>query len=150
MARSDARYYFALPRLCVLLSGCDAMRTEQNWIEAYFVGIAVFVVSYAMLLSEFRAGAVLAVLLLFVTWLAWLAVFYLNALVVNAVRNAGMFSRFTNARAQNILIGAETTACALALTRHAHWATLGWAWLLIVAGNSAAAVILHFAAPGDA
>ncbi len=150
MRSSDERYYFALPRLWAFLSGGDARRSEQNAIEAYFGGIAVFVISYAMLLSQFCTGAAVALLLLFVTWIAWLPTFYLNALVVHTLRCAGLFAGVTNARAQNVLIGAETTVCAVALTRHVQWATLGWTWLLIVAANSAAAVTLHFAMPHDA
>lgn len=135
-------YYFALPRLWALLNGRDARRYECNWMEAYGGGVAVFVISYATLLTQFHAGVLIAIALLFVTWLAWLALFYLNSLVIDVLRHLGLCSALTNARAQNVIIGIETTGCAIALTMQPRWALLGWTWLLIVVANVAAAVVL--------
>lgn len=143
-------YYFALPRLCALLGGGDAKRSENNWLEAYFGGVAVFLISYVTLLAQFHAGLLVAFALLFATWLAWLAVLHLNSLIVHALRRGGMFVRLTNSRAQNVIIGVETTACAVALTMRPQCSLIGWVWLLIVAVNSAAAVALRLADQHDA
>lgn len=143
-------YYFALPRLCSFVRGRDAKRTDQNWLEAYFGGIAVFVVSYAAFLTLFDAGVLLAIALLFVTWVAWVVVFYLNSAVVKTLRGSGTDPHSSDARAQSVIIGIETSACAIILTTQRGWAVLGWAWLLLAIANVSATVVLRMLMQRDA
>jgi hypothetical protein len=147
---SRGGYYFALPRLCALLRGHDAERSENNWAEAYVGGVAVYGISCAMLIAQARAGALLAIAFFCVAWIGWVVVLYLNSVVVRGLRRLGIFHNLANPRAQNVIIGVESTACALALTMHPQWQMLGWGWLLLVAGNTAAAVLLHLWKPRDA
>ena len=147
---SRGGYYFALPRLCALLRGHDWHRSENNWAEAYFGGVAVYLISCALLIAQSRAGALLGVAFFCAAWIGWIVVLYLNSVVVRALRGLGIFCRLANPRAQNILIGLETTACALALTMHPRWQILGAIWLLLVTANITAAVLLHLWQPRDA
>jgi hypothetical protein len=143
-------YYFALPRLCALAIGGDATRTENNWIEAYFGGVAVYVITYATVLAHFRVTALGALVLLFVVWIAWVLLLYLNWVVICVLRGAGIFRAVRNPRAQNVIIGIETTACAVALATQTRAQMLGRAWLLLVAANLAAAVVLRLVNRRDA
>ena len=147
---SRGGYYFALPRLCAPLWGHDVERTENNWWEAYFGGVAVYLISWAMLIAQARGGVLLAIALFCVAWVGWIAVLYLNSVVLGLLRPLGIFGGLTNPRAQNLIIGAETTACAIALTMEPHWRILGWTWLLLVAANTAAAVFLRLRKPRHA
>jgi hypothetical protein len=143
-------YYFALPRLCALLQGHDSHRSENNWLEAYFGGVAVYLISCAMLIAQTRAGVLLAAALFCVAWIGWILVLSVNSVAVRALRRLGIFRGLANPRAQNIMIGFETTACALVLTKHPRWQIAGAIWLLLVVANTAAAVLLHLWKPRDA
>ena len=149
-ALSHGGHYFALPRLCALFSGGDAERSENNWLEAYLGGVAVYLISWATLIAQARAGVLLAIAFFCVAWVGWVAVLYLNSIVVRALRSFGIFRGLANPRAQNVIIGIETTACAVALTLQPRWQLVGWAWLMLVGANIAAAVFLHLWKPRNA
>ena len=148
MAESETRqlgnFYFALPRLICRARGGSAARAERNWVEAYIAGLAMYFIAYAAIVTALNARAIVTlVLLVFATWLCWLVVLYANALLVVGARRIGLFGGLSNARAQNILIGAEISLCALVLLRRNDWLrAIGCVWLTLVALNIAAFVIL--------
>ena len=135
-------WYFALPRLCLFLCKRSAKRSENNWIEAYVVGVLFFLLSYATLLAHLQVNAFSAIALLFVTWILWVLALYLNSVIIRALRIVGAFRGLTNSRAQNIVIGTEMMICALLLIVHSPWPLLGWMCVAISALNVIAAVIL--------
>jgi hypothetical protein len=144
------RYYFALPRLCAWIRGGSAERSESNSLEAYAVGIVIFLVSYATVLAHVAPNVLTAFLLLFFTWIVWLIIFHMNSLIVRAFRATGVFRTMSNARAQNIIIGVETTVCALFLIADSGSALLAWFWIALVALNLLAAIALRALSAADA
>lgn len=138
-----ARYYFALPRLCAWIGGGSVERSESNWLEAYGAGAVMFLVSYAAVLVRVAQNVFSAVLLLFATWIGWLIIFYINSLIVRAFRQIGVFHTSSKAGAQNIIIGVETTLCALFLIVRSEWPLLAWFWIVLVASNLLAAILLR-------
>ena len=147
---SSVGHYFALLRVWTWLRGGSAERSESNWLEAYCVGLAIYLLTYLTLVAQLSANAVATIALLFVTWLGWLLLFYLNSLVVRALRSMGALRGLSNSRAQNILIGAETIACAISLTLRPGWEAVGYFWLIVSAANLAGALILRLLSPHDA
>jgi hypothetical protein len=147
------KFYFALPRVLQLIRGRSVIRAESNWIEAYFPGVAIYLLSY-LLLAEVAAprlssASILWLLLLALgAWVLWLFVLYVNSVVIRALRRIGLFTTRSNSRAQNIIIGTETTIFAFVLANSATWLrVLGWIWLAIVALNLTAAVVLAVLRP---
>ncbi|MDQ6861772.1 MAG: hypothetical protein M3032_11535 [Verrucomicrobiota bacterium] len=143
------RFYFALPRLVAWRRGRNAHRSERNGLEANAVGAVVHLTVYAfafeLCLTSLSAWKQLlwAVPLAFLVWIAWLNVMFVNSLVIRCFRATGLMRALPQGRAQSILIGAETTLCALRLIRGSGWtALLGFIWIAAVAFNLLAAALL--------
>jgi hypothetical protein len=147
------RFYFALPRVIQLMRGRSVIRAESNWIEAYFTGVAIYVLTYLLLVEltapQLSSASILWLLLLALgPWVLWLVVLYFNSVVTRALRRIGRFRTRSNSRAQNIIIGIETTIFAFVIISSATWLrVLGWIWLAIVALNLTAAVVLAVLRP---
>ena len=147
------KFYFSLPRVVQLMRGRSVIRAESNWIEAYFTGVAIYLLSYLVLaqltVPQLSSASILSLVLLACgAWLLWLALLYVNSLVIRALRRVGLFTKRSNSRAQNVVIGTETTIFAIALVSGESWsAILGWIWLAIIVVNLAAAVVLALLRP---
>jgi hypothetical protein len=149
--RVPLRFYFALPRLLAAMRGGDPERGEQNSLEAWVAGVASYLVSY-LFFARFIPAALdfwLKVLLLFAlafaVWLFWLVALYLNSLVLKLGRAFGLFRALPARRGQSVLVGATTTAMAIALVRHGGAVgEIGAIWLTAVAMNLVAATVLAF------
>jgi hypothetical protein len=141
--------YFALPRFIRKLRGGDATRSEGNWIEAYFTGAVVYLISYFFVanllvtkLARWQA-AIVSVLLLFGVWIAWLILLYLHSLIVKLCWRCGLFTDLPRNRVQSVLMGIVTTAFAAQLLTAGPWLSwIGWLWIVAVAFNLAAALLL--------
>jgi hypothetical protein len=145
------RFYFSMLRLLAGLRGGDAGRGENNWGEACLAGIAIYLISYlffAQLVPEelnFWQRTLLLLLLLFFVWLFWLAVLYLNSVVIRLVRSCGLLPTIPIRRAQSVLLGISASAMALSLLQGGSWpAEIGAIWLITVVMNLTAAAILAF------
>src|SRR5438067_6720925 len=149
--RLPVRFYFALPRLLVMLRGGDPQRAEQNRSEAWAAGIATYLISYlffagfvSQTIGWWRRGLAL-VILAFLVWLFWLLALYLNSLILKLLRGLGLFREIPIRRGQSVLLAATATAMAFALLQRGFLAgEIGAIWLTAVAMNLAAAVILAF------
>ncbi|HWM24915.1 MAG TPA: hypothetical protein VNP98_08820 [Chthoniobacterales bacterium] len=145
----DPRFYFSLPRFIALLRGGDTRRAESNAVEAWLVGLMMYLVHY-LFFAHFSPSrlspwltALLVVLLAFWVWLFWLLLLYLNSLIIKLLRLGGLFRTIPIRRAQSILWGVCTTAMACALLEDSPWVReIGAIWLVAVALNLAAAVVL--------
>lgn len=148
---SSPRFYFALPRLLAMLRGGDSRRAEMNGVEAWAASIAIFIITcffFAGLLPDnlvwWLCGLALAVLP-FLIWLFWLLALYLNSLILNLLRSAGLFRALPQRRSQGVLIATIATAMALGLLqRNSFGAEIGAIWLTAVAMNLVAALVLAF------
>ena len=145
------RFYFALPRLLALFRHGDSSRAEMNGVEAWAGSIAIFIVSYlffAGLILDHIAGwlaIATAAALPFLVCLSWLLVLHLNSLILKLLRACGLFRALSQRRGQAVLIGLITTALALLLLQRGGLAgEIGALWLVAVALNLGAAVILAF------
>lgn len=147
------KFYFSLPRVVQLVRGRSVIRAESNWIEGYFAGVAVYLLTYLLLTQlatpQLSSGSVLwLVLLAFGAWVLWLVLLYVNSLIMRALRCVGLFTTRSNSRAQNFIIGVETTIFALVLISRPNWPrVVGWIWLVIVLLNLAAAIVLAVLRP---
>jgi hypothetical protein len=145
------RFYFALPRLLAMLRGGDARRAEQNSTEAWVAGIATYVISYLFFagfvpdtLGWWQTGLILAALA-FPVWLFWLLALYLNSLILKLLHELGLFRTIPMRRGQSVLVATTVTAMAFWLLQAGPLAgELAAIWLLAVAMNLAAAMILAF------
>jgi hypothetical protein len=145
------RFYFALPRLLAMLRDRDSSRAEQNGIEAWVGGIAIYLVGYLFFAGLIPADqgwwgkGLLLVGLAFLVWLFWLLVLYLNSVILKLLRGLGLFRALPARRGQSILVGAAASGMAFELIRRGGLiGELGAVWLIAVAMNLAAAVILAF------
>lgn len=141
--------YFALPRLIRKLRGGDATRSEGNWLEAYVPGAVVYLISYLfvanLLLPELNwwQAAIALPLLLFGLWIAWLIVLYLNSLIARGCERIGLCVDLPRRRVQSVLMGILTTMLAAQLlTANPCLRTIGALWIVAVALNLAAALML--------
>jgi len=148
-AEPSPKFYFALARLVAKCRGGNGARTEQNWIEANLVGLAVFGISFlflARLLPGHVSGwpaVALLVPLAFVAFLSWLLVLYVNSLLLRLVRAAGFMRNVTDSRAQCILVAALTTVLAFCLLRSDSWMRIaGAVWIIGVVLNFLSAALL--------
>jgi hypothetical protein len=145
-------FYFSLLRLIAMLRGGDARRAESNAVEAWLAGLIIYAIHYlffATLLSPLIRQpwltALLLVVLAFWIWLFWLFLLYLNSLIIKLLRLGGLFRMLPARRAQSILWGILTTAMACVLLKGSPAPReLGAIWLVAVAMNLAAAVVLVF------
>lgn len=146
---APAGYYFALPRLLTKMQGGNANRSERSWIEANVVGLSVFGISYLFLARLLPASdawwAHLLILAprMFATFLFWLLVLYLNAVLLKLVRGCGFRGGGSDSRMQVVLVTVQTTIFALCLMRTGSWTrVVGVIWLIGVALNLIAAALL--------
>jgi hypothetical protein len=145
------RFYFALPRLLALLRQGDTRRAEMNGVEAWTGNIAIFVVSYFFFarfvpdnLAWWLAAPAL-IALPFLVLLFWLLALYLNSLILKLLRLAGLVRSLPQRHGQAVLIATVTTAMALQLVLGGSFTgEVGAIWLVAVAMNLGAAVILAF------
>jgi hypothetical protein len=145
------RFYFALPRLIATMRGADGRRAETNGTEAWVGNVAIYLINYLFFAQFIPAHlplwqrALLLVGILFLVWLFWLLVFYLNSLIIELLRHLGLFRSIPIRRAQSILLGAWATAMAVDLLERGSWiGEVASIWLVAVAMNLAAAAVLAF------
>jgi len=142
-------FYFSLPRLIALWRGGDPGRGENNGTEARVAGLAVYLISF-LFFAEFVPAdlgvwqsACAMVGLVFFVWLFWLAVLYLNSLIIGLLRLGGIFRGIPIRRAQSILAGFSTTAMACSVLQRGSWrGEIAAIWLCAVALNLVAAIVL--------
>ena len=147
----DPQFYFSLPRFIALLRGGDTGRAESNAVEAWLVGLMIYLVHY-LFFAHFIPShlspwltALLLVVLAFWVWLFWLLLLYLNSVIIKLLHLGGLFRTISTRRAQSILLGVFTTAMACALLKNSPWVhEIGAIWLVAVALNLASAVVLAF------
>lgn len=145
------QFYFSLPRFIALLRGGDTRRAESNAVEAWLVGLMMYLVHYLFFahfiplhLSPWLA-ALLLIVLAFWVWLFWLLLLYLNSVIIKLLHLGGLFRTIPTRRAQSILLVIFTTAMACALLKHSPWPhEIGAIWLVAVALNLASAAVLAF------
>jgi hypothetical protein len=162
MNKSDKRqFYFSLFRVIAMLRGGDTRRAESNGFEAWLVGLTIYSVHYfffATLFIPANLGPGLTTLfliaLVFWIWLFWLLLLYINSVIIKVLHMCGLFRTIPIRRAQSILWGISTTAMACALLKSSpalH--ELGAIWLVAIAMNLAAAMVLAFSdaarSPGE-
>lgn len=150
-ADRNPQFYFSLPRFIALLRGGDTRRSESNAVEAWLVGLIMYLVHYlffAHFLPPHLApwlSALLLIVLAFWVWLFWLLLLYLNSVIIQLLRLGGLFRTVATRHAQSILWGLVTTAMACALLKDSPWVReIGAIWLVAVAMNLASAVVLVF------
>ena len=150
-AVGEAGYAFALPRLIAQLRGRHARRAEFSRWEAYGLGLLVFGISCVFAANLFLPFVRpllwrwLALLILpFVIWVAFLVLYYVNALIIAALRRCGLY-RQPNNRFQHFVIMSLTTFFAVLFLREEnHWLySLGVFWLTLLGLNLVAIVILN-------
>jgi hypothetical protein len=144
-------FYFALPRLIATMRGAEGRRAEKNGTEAWVGNIAIYLVNYLFFAQfvpahlQFWPQALLWAALGFLVCIFWLVVLYLNSLMINVGRHAGIFRSIPTRRAQSILLGTWTTAMAFNLLERGSWiGEVASIWLVAVAMNLAAAAFLAF------
>jgi hypothetical protein len=149
--RLPIRFYFALPRLLVMLRGGDPRRGEQNGTEAWVGGILSYTVSYlffARFVPETFGWALKALLLVILALLVpmfWLLALYVNSLVLKLLNWCGLVTTLPARRGQGVLIGMTVTTMAFGLLQRGGLAgELGAIWMTAVAMNLIAALILAF------
>ena len=108
--------------------------------EAYFIGIAVYLISYLfaanLLLPKLRwwQAAIVLPALLFALWIAWLIILYLNSLIAKACTISGICTDLPRNRIQSVLMGILTTMFAAQLLTAPAWLRwIGALWIVAVA-----------------
>jgi hypothetical protein len=146
------QFYFSLFRMLALFRGGDARRAESNGFEAWLLGFMIYSIHYLFFATQFIPPhletwqrALLLIAIAFWIWLFWLVLLYINSVIVQALRVCGLFRTIPIRRAQSILWGIFTTAMACALLNGSPaLRELGAIWLVAVAMNLTAAVVLSF------
>lgn len=145
------QFYFSLPRFIALLRGGDTRRAESNAVEAWLVGLMMYLVHYFFFAHYIPSRlspwltTLLVIVLAFWVWLFWLLLLYLSSVIIQLLRLFGLFRTISTRRAQGILWGIFTTAMACALLKDSPWVReIGAIWLVAVAMNLASAVVLAF------
>jgi hypothetical protein len=145
------RFYFALPRLLAKTRGGNATRAEQNSVEAWSVNLAIYLISYfyfAGFVPALVGGLwrwLIFVALVFLVFLFWLLVLHFNSLVLKLARLIGLPRSLPIRRGQALLIVTTATAMSFALLgRGALAGEIGAIWLVAIAMNLVAALILAF------
>jgi hypothetical protein len=141
--------YFALLRFIQKLRGGNATRSEGNWLEAYVLGAVVYLISYLFTanlllpkLSWWRAAIVLPLLLIGL-WIGWLIVLYINSLIAKGCQSIGLGADLPRRRVQSVLMGILTTIFAAQMLTAGPWLrAIGALWIIVVALNLAAALLL--------
>ncbi len=154
----DLGYAFALPRLAARLAGRKVRRAELSQWEAHGLGLLVFGINcffaaHALLpfVRPLLLQFVALFLLPFAVWIAFLLLYYVNALVVALLRRLGLYSDVRNYPFQHVVIVTLTTLFALLLVRNGNvWLrSLGVFWLALLSANLLSIGILKFL-PTDA
>jgi hypothetical protein len=147
--RQSPRFYFALPRLLAKMRGGDSARAETNAAEAWFGSLAIYAISYLYFAGFVPGGlrwwmrALFFIALPFLVMLFWLLMLYLNSLILKLLHRVGLFRSLPMRRGQSVLVVTAATAMAVALAqRDSVVSELGATWLIAVAINLMAAVIL--------
>ena len=148
---SRPRFYFSLLRLIAMLRGADPTRAETNGPEAWLAGVAMYLIGFLFFAQfvpvDLNPGltALALVVLAFLVWLFWLLVLYFNSLIIRLLQPAGFFQSIPTRRGQSILLGLWATMMAFDLVQRGSWVgEVAAIWLVAVALNLAAAVILAF------
>jgi hypothetical protein len=152
MNNSNRRFYFSLFRAIAMFRGGDVRRAESNGFEAALVGFMMYAIHYAFFAAllipshlEPWLTMLLLVALAFWVWLFWLLLLYLNSVIIKLLRICGLSRTLPIRRAQSILWGISTTAMAcVLLQRNPAVREVGAIWLVAVAMNLVAALILIF------
>ena len=149
--------YFALPRLIRKLRGGNTTRSEESWLEAYVPGVVVYVISYLftanLLLPKLNwwQTVIALPLLLFALWISWLIVLYINSLIAKGCQGIGLCADLPRRRVQSVLMGILTTVfAAQLLTAGPCLRAIGALWIVVVALNLAAALMLALFQDGPA
>jgi hypothetical protein len=107
------------------------------------------VISYLFLVNLLLPGlnwwqaAIVLPLLLFVLWIGWLIVLYLNSLIVKGCQRIGLCADLPRRRVQSVLMGTLTTIFAAQLLTAGGWLrAIGALWIVAVTLNLAAALLL--------
>ena len=135
-----------------MLRGGDTRRAESHEFEAWLIGLMIYSIHYLFFAALFIPSnlkpwqtALLLVALAFWIWLFWLLLLYINSVIVRLLNIAGLFRALPTRRAQSILWGISTTAMAGVLLKSSPaLRELGAIWLVAVAMNLAAALVLAF------
>lgn len=146
------KFYFSLFRAIALLRGGDTRRAESNGFEGWLVGLMIYSIHYLFFATLFVPShlepwltALVLVALAFWIWLFWLLLLYINSVIIKLLRICGLFRTLPIRRTQSILWGISTTAMAcVLLERSPALRELGAIWLVAVAMNLLAALILTF------
>ncbi len=143
-APNQIGYAFALPRVAARLLGRKPRRAEFSAWEAYGVGILVFAISCVAttraLLPLVRPEALQGLILFLVPvmmWVAFLFLYYVNALIAAGLRRLGLYSARTNNPFQHAVIMTLTTLIALHFLRdECDWVkSIGVLWLGLLGLN---------------
>lgn len=155
------QFYFSLLRVIAMLRGGDAKRAEGNAVEAWLVGLMIYLIHYLFFATQFIPSplepwliAPLLIVLVFWIWLFWLLLFYINSVIIKLLRLCGLLRAIPTRRAQSILWGISTTAMAWVLLKSSPaLRELGAIWLVAVAMNLTSSVVLAFSnatrSPGE-
>jgi hypothetical protein len=162
MNKSDkGQFSFSLLRVIALFRGGDTRRAESNVVEAWLVGLMMYLIHYLFFAKLFLPSNLrpwLAILLLLVLafwiWLFWLLLLYINSVIVKVLQGCGVLRTIPTRRVQSILWGIFTTAMAFVLLKGSpSLRELGAIWLVVVAMNLTSAVVLAFSdaarSPGE-
>jgi hypothetical protein len=153
MNRNHKReFYFPLFRLLAKLRGGSAARAESNAVEAWLAGLMVYLIHYLFFAAFFIPSndnvwltAFLLVALAFWVWLFWLLFLYFNSVIIRVLHLRGLLRAIPTRRLQSILWVILTTTMACTLLKSSPAAReAGAIWLVAVAMNLAAAVVLAF------
>jgi hypothetical protein len=146
------QFYFSLFRVLAMLRGGNASRAESNGFEAWLVALMMYAIHYLFFATLFVPShlepwltALLFVALAFWVWLFWLFLLYINSVFIKFLHLCGFFRAIPIRRVQSVLWGILTTAMACALLKSSPAPReLGAIWLVAVAMNLIAAVVLAF------
>ena len=146
------QFYFSLFRLLALSRGGDARRAESNGFEGWLIALMIYSIHYLFFVTlllpsglEPWQSVLVLIASAFWVWLFWLLFLYINSVIIQALHVCGLFRTIPIRRVQNILWGICTTAMACALLKGSPaLREVGAIWLVAVAMNLAAAVVLAF------
>ena len=146
---SPPGYYFSLLRLMATFRGGSSRRSETNNTEAWIASVAIYLISY-LFFTQFvpeTLGLGIRILLLavliFPVWIFSLVSLFLNSLLVKLLHVCGLFRALPARRAQSILVSGTASLMSFQLLQGGGWRTeIAAIWLIVVAMNLAAAVIL--------
>ena len=142
--------YFAARRLWRYWRGRNPGRGEADAVEAYATGVAMFVIAWAFVVhltlgDEFSFRNVfLAIVLLPLTWLCWTALLYPHSLLLEGARRMGLVLNNRPRHGQSVLycLGTSILAAELLVSECGPMQLLGLVWLIAIALNLGAALIL--------